>query len=198
MLIFWKQIGLVVQIAIVVAAVLLFSFFDPFNLLKSKKLNLEHTPINVKSIQEIGQLITAEYYGEVLNSLQQSRINQVIDENIDYEVEYLSIHTQYQNAINELINDKDSFRISRWNKKNDLYDYFYFRFNRLTANPYYQDYIDWLLLQMDEKIEKQLLKRFYTDSTKELDELNKITNSTSLKDSHFHRVDTFGLFHRLG
>ncbi|MCK5366954.1 MAG: DUF4230 domain-containing protein, partial [Cyclobacteriaceae bacterium] len=151
--------------------------------MKSKKLNLEHTPINVKSIQEIGQLITAEYYGEVLNSLQQSRINQVIDENVNYEEEYMSIHTQYQNAINELINDKDSYRISRWNKKNGLYDYFYFRFNTLTANPYYQDYMDWLLDQMDEKTEKQLLKRFYTDDKKEFIKFDAISENGKLKES---------------
>ncbi|MCK5277927.1 MAG: hypothetical protein KAK04_05300, partial [Cyclobacteriaceae bacterium] len=121
MFIFWKQIGLVLQIAIVVAAVLLFSFFDPFNLLKSKKLFLENTPVNVKSIREIGQLITAEYYGEVLNSLQQSRINQVIEENETYEDDYKEIHRQYQESITELIDDNESYKISKWNKKNDLY-----------------------------------------------------------------------------
>ena len=174
MFIFWKQIGLVLQIAIVVAAVLLFSFFDPFNLLKSKKLFLENTPVNVKSIREIGQLITAEYYGEVLNSLQQSRINQVIEENETYEDDYKEIHRQYQESITELIDDKESYKISKWNKKNDLYEYFYYRFSSLTANPYYQDYLLWLLDKMKRKKEKQLLKYFYTDSEKALDAFNKI------------------------
>ncbi|MCK5470206.1 MAG: DUF4230 domain-containing protein, partial [Cyclobacteriaceae bacterium] len=174
-------IGLVLQIAIVVAAVLLFSFFDPFNLLKSKKLFLENTPVNVKSIREIGQLITAEYYGEVLNSLQQSRINQVIEENENYEDDYKEIHRQYQESITELIDDKESYKISKWNKKNDLYEYFYYRFSSLTANPYYQDYLLWLLDKMNKKNEKQLLKYFYTDSDDALKNLNGI-NIDLLKD----------------
>ena len=135
---------------------------------------LENTPINVKSIREIGQLITAEYYGEVLNSLQQSRIDQVMEENVVYENEYLAIHTQYQNSIIELIDDIGSFRVSKWNRKNDLYEYFYFRFSSLTDNPYYQNYIEWLLKEMDYKNEKQLLNYFYTNSNKAIEELKSI------------------------
>ncbi len=174
MLIFWKQIGLFVQIAIVVAAVLLFSFFDPFGFLKSKRLMLENTPINVSSIKEIGELITAEYYGEVLNSLQQSRINQVIEKGIDLEVQYQEIHGLYQNAINELIDEKDIFRVSKWSKKNDLYNYFYYRFSTLTSNPYYQDYMKWLLVQMPKKTEKQLLKYFYSKSEEAINKFDAI------------------------
>ena len=166
MILFWKQIGLILQIVLVVAAVLLFSFFDPFGLLKSKKLNLEHTPINVKSIQEIGQLITAEYYGEVLNSLQQSRINQVMEENDMVEYEYNAIDSLYQFAISEFIQDKGSFSTSTWHRKNDLYEYFYYRFSSITDNPYYQDYIKWVLELMDKKNEKQLLAYFYSGEQK--------------------------------
>lgn len=185
MLIFWKQIGLFVQIAIVVAAVLLFSFFDPFGFLKSKKLKLENTPINVSSIKEIGEFITAEYYGEVLNSLQQSRINQVIEKGVDMKVQYQEIHDLYQNAIRDLIDDKDMFRVSKWNKKNDLYNYFYQRFNSLTSNPYYQDYMKWLLVQMTEKTEKQLLKYFYNDEDDALRKLSDIDISNIMEIKEF-------------
>jgi len=64
-----KGAGLVLQIALVVAAVLVFSYFDPFGFLSPKKKTLKNTPIQVRSIKEIGQLITAEYYGEVIASL---------------------------------------------------------------------------------------------------------------------------------
>ncbi|NJN25756.1 MAG: DUF4230 domain-containing protein [Cyclobacteriaceae bacterium] len=180
MILFWKQIGLVLQILLVVAAVLAFSFFDPFGMLKSKKQKLENTPIVVKSIRDIGQLITSEYYGEVLNSLQQSRINQVMDDMVVHEEEYKSLHNQYQKAVAEMIADKTDYRVSRWNKKNDLYEYFYFRFASLTENPYYQDYIEWLLTKMKPKTEKQLLKYFYTESDMALAELNKLQMTSEL------------------
>ncbi len=175
-MLFWKQFGLVIQIAIVVAVVLAFSFFDPFGLLKSKKLKLEDTPINVQSIREIGQLITAEYYGEVLNSLQQSRIAQVMDNNDSFIEDYKILHDQFQNAITTLIDEKNQIKLTGWNKKKDLYDYFYHRFSILTENAYYQDYINWLLSKMGIKDEKRLLKVLFDqkeDETKKYKEIIK-------------------------
>jgi len=68
MLKFWSQIGLFVQIAIVVAAVVLFNLFDPFGWLNTKKLTLEDTPISVKSIREVGKLPVPMYRALVPHS----------------------------------------------------------------------------------------------------------------------------------
>lgn len=142
---------------------------------------LKNTPINVSSIKEIGEFITAEYYGEVLNSLQQSRIDQIIDKGVDMKVQYQEIHSLYQNAVRDLIDDKDMFRVSKWNKKNDLYNYFYHRFSSLTSNPYYQDYMKWLLTKMPKKTERQLLKCYYNDEDDALGKLNAI-DTTKIMD----------------
>lgn len=162
-MLFWKQIGLALQIAIVVAAVLLFSFFDPFGWLKSKKLNLEHTPINVNSIRAIGQLYTAEYYGEVLNSLQDSRIQLVMEENVNLEQEYKDLHSQFQSSIMILIEEKSAINLRGLGKRRKLYDYFYHRFNDLTENPYYQDYLAGIMNILEYKKEKKFLKDLYDE-----------------------------------
>lgn len=57
-----------IQAALVVAGVLLFSFFDPLNIFNSRKLTMKDTPTVLEQFRQIGELITAEYYGEVLAS----------------------------------------------------------------------------------------------------------------------------------
>ena len=56
------------QALVVIIAVLAFSYFDPFDLLVSNKLTLRDTPAQVQQIKSIGELISAEYYGEVISS----------------------------------------------------------------------------------------------------------------------------------
>jgi hypothetical protein len=58
----------VVQAILVIAAVLIFAFIDPFGIFLSTTLKLRDTPSHVKQIREIGELVTAEYYGEVISS----------------------------------------------------------------------------------------------------------------------------------
>jgi len=74
---FFKNLAFLIQAAIVVAAVLLFSFFDPFGMFGSTKTKLENTTVSVESIRNIGELITAEYYGEVLSSFKEAYIEKL-------------------------------------------------------------------------------------------------------------------------
>ena len=60
----------VIQAILVVAGVLLFAYFDPFGILVSTNLKLKDTPAHIREIRSIGELITAEYYGEVISSYQ--------------------------------------------------------------------------------------------------------------------------------
>ncbi|MBT1696788.1 hypothetical protein KK083_07885 [Fulvivirgaceae bacterium PWU4] len=57
-----------IQAALVVAGVLLLSFFDPLNIFNSRKLTMKDTPTVLEQFRQIGELVTAEYYGEVLAS----------------------------------------------------------------------------------------------------------------------------------
>ncbi|MEI7662692.1 MAG: DUF4230 domain-containing protein [Bacteroidota bacterium] len=60
----------VIQAILVVAAVLVFAYFDPFGIFVSTRLKLKDTPSHIRQVRAIGELITAEYYGEVISSYQ--------------------------------------------------------------------------------------------------------------------------------
>jgi hypothetical protein len=79
MLFFNKTIMFIIQAVLVIAAVLVFSLFDPFNLFNRTKISVKNTPVVVESMRDIGELITAEYYGEVMASSLEEDIQNVTD-----------------------------------------------------------------------------------------------------------------------
>lgn len=67
----WK---LFIDILIVIGLVLAFTFWDPFDIFQQSKL--KRTASLVTGVKDIGQLVTAEYYGEVISSLKDARLYQ--------------------------------------------------------------------------------------------------------------------------
>ncbi len=63
---------------IVVGAIVLFAFFDPFGWF-DRTPKIENTPVSIKSIRQIGEIITAEYYGEVVESLKDTLLKDYED-----------------------------------------------------------------------------------------------------------------------
>ncbi|RKD91551.1 DUF4230 domain-containing protein [Mangrovibacterium diazotrophicum] len=94
--------SLVFQVVLVIAAVVAFSWFDPFDLLAPTKRKLQNTPVQVESIREIGELITAEYYGEVIASVEEI-VNTDAQSRIDtfnYRIDLL--HRQFLDVVDSL------------------------------------------------------------------------------------------------
>ncbi|MEP0366185.1 MAG: DUF4230 domain-containing protein [Cyclobacteriaceae bacterium] len=177
MLKFWSHISLLVQIAIVAGAVILFAFFDPFGLLSPRKLTLEDTPISVRSVKEIGKLITAEYYGEVLTSLQESRIDKWTQEIEDDEAEFESLDSMFQMAIRDLRERKDELNL-KTRKTRNLYKVYNKLYGYLIDNPYYQNYISaaiWKYYSSKNKNEQNLIRDLY-----EIDSETKLTSKLGL------------------
>lgn len=177
MLKFWSHISLLVQIAIVAGAVILFAFFDPFGLLSPRKLTLEDTPISVRSVKEIGKLITAEYYGEVLTSLQESRIDKWTQEIEDDEAEFENLDSMFQEAIRDLRDRKGELNL-KTRKTRNLYKVYNKLYGYLIDNPYYQNYISaaiWKYYSGKNKSEQNLIRDLY-----EMDSETKLTNKFTL------------------
>ena len=149
--------GLIIQILLVVAGVILFSYFDPFGLLSPKKKTLQDTPITVVSIKEIGQLITAEYYGEVLSSLQDTLISEIKAGDEDLVKEINSLNTTYINALKDFYSRKDSIEVRWLRRRKDLLEYFYDSNPGITNNPFYQDMIALVLKKNNYDNEGDLL-----------------------------------------
>ena len=58
----------IIDALILAAIIVVFVIFDPLKLFNTG-VNVRNTPVSVQSIRQIGQLITAEYYGEEIASL---------------------------------------------------------------------------------------------------------------------------------
>ena len=168
---FWSDIGLYLQIALVVGGVVLLALFDPFGIFGSKKQTLEDTPISVRSIREIGQLISAEYYGEVLTSLQEAIIEEIRESKVDDASEFEEIQTRYEEALRDFYDKRKSVRLGIINRGNRLYDLFYDDYPILTGDPYFQDFIEVVLEEVDYKNERRLLKDLVKMSDEEVEAL---------------------------
>ena len=74
----WKFL---LDIVIVLAVVVLIFLWNPFGIFGGG-VKLKDTTNMVSEVNKIGQLVTAEYYGEVIASIDEARLNLIEDENI--------------------------------------------------------------------------------------------------------------------
>jgi Protein of unknown function (DUF4230) len=181
-----KGASLIVQILFVVAIVLVFSYFDPFDLLVPTKKTLENTPIQLSSIKEIGQLITAEYYGEVIASLDEVIGEEQAEKIKEFNYVVDDLHENFLLSIEEFIDEKPGL-----NKKDNIYNsfmafdpdigknklfhsYLYFIREKIKNRKYNKRELD---KQLNTNLEKILIKRIYKNSRKWRDKLFEIETS---------------------
>ncbi len=172
--------SLAVQIILVIAAVVLFSYYDPFGMLAPSKKTIENTPVQVESIRQIGQLITAEYYGEVIASIDEV-LSQELQERIDtFNVQIDQIHQAYLDLVDSLVvKDLSRRKIRRliqaempyWGKTELEQQYAFYLQKRIRNRNYKERHLDKKLSQ-DEFI--QLTAELAAD-LKLRNELNNIS-----------------------
>jgi|GEM_PF-1717973 len=153
--IFTKIASLILQIVVVVAGVLVFAYFDPFGLLTPKKQTLKDTPITVVSIKEIGQLVTAEYYGEVLSSLQDTLIAEVQITDTQLIDDVGRLNGDYIQALQRFHAGKDTIRARLLRRKKDLVESFYSANASLINNPFYQEMVELVLAKEQNKFDSE-------------------------------------------
>ena len=83
-----KHIRSIIDALIIAALIIAFAIFDPFKWFNTG-INIRNTPVSVQSIKQIGQLITAEYYGETIASLPESYMESIDPLVIDSSVQAL-------------------------------------------------------------------------------------------------------------
>ncbi len=167
----WSKIissaGFLMQVILVVAAVLVFSFFDPFNMFGSKKKTLEDTPISVSSIKEIGQLITAEYYGEVLGSLKEVNIEH-LDSNIN---ELSELNMNFAEAMADM--RRKNLEFKGLFRKRKIENYFDENYADLRNDPYFSYLMDYLEESLHLNTERQVFKYFYDNDKYKGDDISR-------------------------
>jgi hypothetical protein len=136
----WKFIAsLIGQIILAVVIVGLLAFWNPGDFFSSTKHTLKDTPILVRAMKEIGQLITAEYYGEtVADNFTIVELDST--EKVDEFKKLLEMHAFFSTEINEMREDyKDLPR-----NRNKLTEYYLTTYSTLSDDS-----------------ESQVLKEYY-------------------------------------
>ncbi|MCS4436916.1 hypothetical protein [Aquiflexum gelatinilyticum] len=98
---FLKNWKFLLDILIVLAIVVGLFIWNPFGIFEGG-LKLNETTNMVTEVRQIGQLVTAEYYGEVISSIDEARLNLIEDENIQTrgEILYQDIRSALKNLKN--------------------------------------------------------------------------------------------------
>jgi len=94
----WK---LLLDIVVVVGAIILFTLFDPFGMFSKREL--KGTANLISSVKGIGELVTAEYYGEVISSLNETIIFDIPPDTVTEKFEecYYRLKEECLNAIDD-------------------------------------------------------------------------------------------------
>jgi hypothetical protein len=133
---FAKGASLILQIIFVVALVLVFAWFDPFDIFVPSKNKLKNTPVQVQSIREIGQLITAEYYGEVISSLQEVINEKDYDTLQHFNTTVNDLHSDFVMAINDFTKENLST-----NDRTKIYNAFEKEYPDIVENQLFENYL---------------------------------------------------------
>ncbi|MCD4790157.1 MAG: DUF4230 domain-containing protein, partial [Bacteroidales bacterium] len=139
-----KNIKPILDGLIVAALIVAFSLWDPFNFFSSDP-KLRDTPVSLRSIRDIGELITAEYYGEVIESLKESMIY-----NFDKEELIVDAADLYNDLISSVILLKEQddtirkklFSLKNRVKKRNIDRKFARNFPEVVSHYLYESLID--------------------------------------------------------
>ncbi|GAB3654167.1 hypothetical protein GCM10028791_24660 [Echinicola sediminis] len=158
----FKNWRFIVDVLLVLAVVLLLFWWNPMGLFGGG-LKLEDSANMVTEVNEIGELVTAEYYGEVITSIDEARLNPLQNEEIseraavlyaDLLVGLQNLHDYQSLDINERTEEyRQGPKIRNWRKiirqdvdsKNimDKMDYHGF-LTELQAEPLFDDLLEFL------------------------------------------------------
>ncbi len=153
-------LSFLLQAGVVIAGVVVFSYFDPFDLLTSEKLKLRDTPVSVRSMQQIGELITAEYYGEVIAStMEEVEIEEASMTN-EFGDSLEVIHESFLDALEEIREAGDAKELNTKRRKQVRLHYQSHN-QELISMPWYDTYMRYIFTKLE--------KRGQTFDAKDLD-----------------------------
>jgi hypothetical protein len=191
-------VSFILQVILVIAGVLVFTWFDPFDLLVPAKLTLRNTPVQVNSIKEIGQLITAEYYGEVISSSLEVKAQKQKKSAGDFKKNILKLHEDFISAVSEF-----SAADIQSRRRGSVYKAFVEAYPDLVLNPLYDVYLYYInekladnkyrFRELDKRLDIQgkekLIKKLYKNRNKWRDKLEKLNTAdiTSLKEEQIKK-----------
>jgi hypothetical protein len=149
----WTFIAsLIGQIILAVAIVGLLAFFNPGDIFSSTKHTLKDTPILVQSMKQIGQIITAEYYGETVAD----NFTVVEMDAVEKENELLMVVESNDSFAEEIKGMRDA-RKDLPNNKNKLEELYLATYSTLGDSPDAQVLLQFYLEKHNKPDRKRLL-----------------------------------------
>lgn len=108
------------DVLIVLGIVLIIFVWNPWNIFGGG-LKLHQTANNVTSVQKIGQLVTAEYYGETISTIDQSRLRLIYSDDVNARADLLFVQIKQellanhaQQVLNDIQEEEKTPKIFRW------------------------------------------------------------------------------------
>ncbi len=102
-----RNYRIILDVLLVAGAVVAFSFWDPFNFF-SVRARVIDTPVSVKSIRQIAEFTSAEYYGEVVASINEKASDTLAAAEIKEEFEHL--YGEIKEAIDEVKENREAYK----------------------------------------------------------------------------------------
>ncbi len=155
-----KQWKVLLDILLVVGAILLFTFFDPFSMFKSSKL--QATANMVTGVKGIGQLVTAEYYGEVITSWRGFKENEIPEDTATILAENLFVDLKSTLASNKKWKNFDE------NQINEIKDYYGTEFYEKVITFIGNQYLGYNPDKVFNERKKETRKKYETRILREL------------------------------
>ncbi len=151
-----------VDIALVVGVILLFAFLDPFGIFIKTKIRA--TANMVSSIRDIGQLVTAEYYGEVISSWKEFKLTEFPVDTISLYAKETFIEIKY--TLNESENKNDAVtKVRNLDIREGYYSSLYKKLIAFFADHYLKKPLKRIYDEKNEKlkgdIEKEVIHKMY-------------------------------------
>jgi hypothetical protein len=160
---FIKNWKILLDIILVVGAIVLFSFFDPFGIFKNSRL--QATANMVTGVRDIGQLVTAEYYGEVMSSLKEVRTQKEPEQVVTSNARNLFVDLKI--AMSEVDKFKAFYPKKSDSLKNEYGKKKYGMIVSFIGAEYYGYNIDKAFDEKDEEVKERKEKNILQDLFKE-------------------------------
>lgn len=113
-----KNLKFILLLLIVVAGIVVFSISDPFKIFR--RSTTRNTANLVSNIKDIGELVTAEYYGEVIASLNETKIYDIPFDSLKEEFENCYFDLRYQTVQKLLERHRSDKRLKKQKDISDL------------------------------------------------------------------------------
>ena len=163
------------DVLLVAGLVVAFSFWDPFNFFNVKARVID-TPVSVKSIREIAEFTGAEYYGEVVASIDEEGADTLQANEIKEEFE--NLFSEINDAVDEIVENRDDYKNDYGG--NSIFTIFKRAFKDLRKHAHY-DY----LYKIFDRSEKKAIKAIARDTSVSL--LSYLSQKTLQKRNDYQK-----------